>query len=219
MGREWDTHGIGIGVAWRGVAWRNFLARRSDKMANDIRQEENTSSTQFSTALDPGLLAELTRSLLPYLGPYSITTVKRAARTTTNPTELVRQIAGHVDDVAKRESFMKAAMRILSEHSSPAVVAPVVLPMALPAAPSATPSATTADGRPPSPMTPGLLQRGGAALAPIIGPLAGVLVSRYASASSNSREFFERLAAHLRTPEERDSFFMSVRTGNGTWRS
>ena len=197
------------------MAWRNFLARRSDKMANDIRQEENTSSTQFSAALDPGLLAELTRSLLPYLGPYSITTVKRAARTTTNPTELVRQIAGHVDDVAKRESFMKAAMRILSEHSGPAVAAPA----ALPAAPLATPSTTTAGGRPPSPMTPELLQRGEAALAPIIGPLAGVLVSRYASASPNSREFFERLAAHLRTPEERDSFFMSVRTGNGTWRS
>jgi hypothetical protein len=175
-------------------------------MANESRQDVDTSPNKAATLIDPGLLAELTRSLLPYLGPYSITTVKRAARTTTNPTELIRQIASHVDDIAKRELFMKAAMRILSEYSAPVLGAP------------AAEHAAPAGARPPSPMTPELVQRGEAALAPIIGPLAGVLVSRYASASQNSREFFERLAAHLRTPEERDSFFMSVRTGNGTWR-
>jgi hypothetical protein len=175
-------------------------------MANERRQDEDASQTKSPVPIDPGLLAELTRSLLPHLGPYSIATVKRAARTTTNPTELIRQIAGHVDEIAKRELFMKAAMRILSEYAAPGVDAPAAEP------------ATPAGWRPPSPMTPELIQRGEAALAPIIGPLAGVLVSRYASASQNSREFFERLAAHLRTPEERDSFYMSVRTGNGTWR-
>ena len=75
------------------------------------------------------------------------------------------------------------------------------------------------DTRPSGPVTAELVLRGEAALAPIIGPLAGVLATRYAAASKNSRDFFERLAAHLRTPEERDSFFLSVRTGNGTWRS
>jgi hypothetical protein len=175
-------------------------------MANEQQSEDSTDG-KTESPLDPGLLAELTRSLLPYLGPYSITTVKRAARSTTNPTELVRQIASHVDDIAKRELFMKAAMRILSEYSDVKTT---------PAA--STEPAPAAGGRPASPMTPELIQRGEAALAPIIGPLAGVLVTRYANASQNSREFFERLAGHLRTPEERDSFFMSVRTGNGTWR-
>ena len=175
-------------------------------MANEPRQDQDTSLTKSAALIDPGLLAELARSLLPYLGPSSITTVKRAARSTNDPTELIRQIASHVDDIAKRELFMKAAVRSLSEYAAPGAEAPAAEPAAL------------AGRRPRTPMTPELAQRGEAALAPIIGPLAGVLVSRYASASQNSREFFECLAAHLRTPEERDSFFLCVRTGNGTWR-
>jgi len=176
-------------------------------MANDKEQRADTGSANNGGVVDAALLLELTRVLLPYLGPYSITTVKRAARGTASANELVRQIAGHIDDIGKRELFMRSAMRILSEYAAGK--------SAVPAAQEVPPPD---GGRPPSPMTPELLQRGEAALAPIIGPLAGVLVTRYASASQNSREFFERLAAHLRTPEERDSFFMSVRTGNGAWR-
>lgn len=173
---------------------------------------QNPDSTQHPNSdgvdLDPALLAELTRALLPYLGPYSITTVKRAARGTDSPADLIRQIANHVDDIGKRELFMKAAKRIVTEYAE-----------TRPTAEAVTVEATAANGgRPATPVTPELAQRGEAALAPIIGPLAGVLVTRYASASQNSREFFERLAGHLRTPEERDSFFLSVRTGNGTWR-
>ncbi|MCA3027956.1 MAG: hypothetical protein ING66_05075 [Rhodocyclaceae bacterium] len=175
-------------------------------MANEAPRDQDATLTKSEVSVEPGLLVELTRALLPYLGPYSITTVKRVARTTSSPTELIRQIACYVDDVAKRELFMKAAARILSEYSAPGVEEVV----------SAPPS--PAGGRPPSPMTPELIQRGEAALASIIGPLAGVLVSRHASASENSREFFEQLATHLRTPQERDRFFMSVRSSNGTWR-
>ena len=57
------------------------------------------------------------------------------------------------------------------------------------------------------------MTRGETALAPIIGPLANVLVQRYAKVSGNSRDFFERLAIHLRSAEERDSFFATIRNG------
>jgi hypothetical protein len=160
--------------------------------------------------LDPALLAELTRALLPYLGPYSITTVKRAARGADSAQDLVRQIGTRIEDVAKRELFLKSAIRISQEFAQNKPTSA--------AAPSEESSAAGATSRPSTPVTPELVKRGEAALAPIIGPLASVLVTRYAGASKNSREFFERLAGHLRTPEERDSFFMSVRTGNGTWR-
>ena len=178
-------------------------------MATDREQTQDAAGGNQSDNIDPALLMELTRALLPHLGPYSITTVKRAARTTGSANELVRQIAGHVDDIAKREVFMRAAMRILFNFADGQNATPA-------AEPAVETEAT--GGRPASPMTPELLQRGQAALAPIIGPLAGVLVTRYGSASKNSREFFERLAGHLRSPEERDSFFISVRTGNGNWR-
>lgn len=175
-------------------------------MTNLRDQAEQLDANQ-GTGIDPTLLADLTRALLPYLGPYSITTVKRAARSTNDANDLVRQIANHLDDIGKREMFMKSAMRILSEYSESQTTAVEI-----------EGAVSDAGGRPSSPVTPELAQRGEAALAPIIGPLASVLVARYANASQNSREFFERLAAHLRTPEERDSFFMSVRTGSTTWR-
>ncbi len=164
----------------------------------------------------PGLLADLTRALLPFLGPYSITTVKRASRNCDNSTDLLRHIAGQIDDIAKRQMYMKAGKRILSGYNE--------MPTADTAA-GASPVAEKvvandpADGnRASSPVTAELAQRGEAALAPIIGPIATVLVSRYAKASQNSREFYDRLAGHLRTPEERDNFFLSVRNGNESWR-
>ena len=61
------------------------------------------------------------------------------------------------------------------------------------------------------------MTRGEAALAPIIGPLANVLVQRYAKASENSRDFFERLAGHLRSSDERATFFANIRDAGGTF--
>lgn len=161
-----------------------------------------------SGELEPGFLAELTRALLPYLGPYSITTVKRNSRSTRDANELIRLIAGHIDDPARRQLFADSAARILANYHRTEL---------RPANPAKTASGSNAVGsgatalRPATPMTAELVQRGEIALAQIIGPLAGVLVQRYARATDNSRDFFDRLAAHLRTPEERHSFFEHIR--------
>ena len=56
------------------------LGAEADEMANDRQQLPDTESANEGGAVDAALLVELTRALLPYLGPYSITTVKRAAR-------------------------------------------------------------------------------------------------------------------------------------------
>jgi serine/threonine-protein kinase len=158
-----------------------------------------SNENQTLDSIDPALLAELTRALLPYLGPYSITTVKRASRASADPQEIMRMVSGHIDDLSKRELFLQQAKRILADFRAKA--------------PTNGAAATTpaTGGRPATPVTPELMKRGEVALAPIIGPLASVLVSRYANAAANSREFFERLAGHLRSAEERDSFFTSVR--------
>lgn len=170
----------------------------------------NGATDLSSSEIDPAILAELTRALLPYLGPYSITTVKRASRATNDASEAVRLIAEHIEDSSKRELFHKNAKRILANFG-PAATVPIAKPVAAIHPPNT-------GGRPASPITPALMQRGEAALAPIIGPLASVLVSRYANAADNSRDFFERLASHLRTEDERDSFFVSIR-GSGDAKS
>lgn len=167
----------------------------------------NGAAVPTASEIDPATLAELTRALLPYLGPYSITTVKRASRATGDPNEAIRMVAQHIDDLGKRELFLKSAKRILSnlrhaDADKPAPAAPVA-------------GQQNTGGRPATPITPDLTKRGETALAPIIGPLANVLVSRYASTAENSRDFFERLAGHLRSVEERDTFFASIRSGGG----
>ena len=166
-----------------------------------LKGTESTGSPAIASEIDPAILAELTRALLPYLGPYSITTVKRASRTTTDVHEAVRMVAQHIDDLGKRELFIKSAKRVLGNiRPKPQTTL----------TPTRAPQANTG-GRPATPITPDLIIRGEAALAPIIGPLANVLVQRYAKASENSRDFFERLSSHLRSAEERNTFFASIR--------
>ena len=163
-----------------------------------------------ASEIEPATLAELTRALLPYLGPYSITTVKRASRATGDPNEAVRMVAQHIDDLGKRELFLKSAKRILATLRANGASAAAAADATARAVPAAGGKQNTG-GRPATPITPDLMQRGEAALAPIIGPLAAVLVSRYARAAENSRDFFERLASHLRSADERDAFFTHIR--------
>ena len=170
-----------------------------------------------ASEIDPAVLAELTRALLPYLGPYSITTVKRASRTTSDINETLRVVAQHIDDLNKRELFLKSAKRILKDlRLVPRVqTASVRAPQVNTGGRLATPTG----GRLATPITPELMTRGEAALAPIIGPLANVLVQRYARASENSRDFFERLAGHLRSSDERDTFFANIRDSGAAFRA
>jgi hypothetical protein len=168
-----------------------------------LNTSDAPSARTEASEIDPAILAELTRAVLPFLGPYSITTVKRASRTTPDANELVRMVAQHIDDLGKRELFIKSAKRILSDARPVQQVAPSPVRGAQ----------VNTGGRPATPITPELVSRGEAALAPIIGPLANVLVQRYAKVSENSRDFFERLAGHLRSTEERESFFATIREG------
>ena len=174
---------------------------------NSVNAPQGANAHQVLVEIDPAILAELTRALLPYLGPYSITTVKRASRTTSDALEIVHMVAQQIDDLGKREHFTRSAKRLLSDFRHEKQ-------------PLATPLNTqhlNSGGRPPTPITPELMHRGEAALAPIIGPLANVLVQRYARASENSRDFFERLAGHLRSSEERATFFTNVREAGNSF--
>ena len=135
-----------------------------------LNTSDAPSARSEASEIDPAILAELTRAVLPYLGPYSITTVKRASRATTDANEVIRMVAQHIDDLGKRELFIKGAKRILTDVRPEHIRAQL---------PSRTPQVNTG-GRPATPITPELTKRGEAALAAIIGPLANVLVQRYA---------------------------------------
>jgi hypothetical protein len=172
---------------------------------NDAGPNTDTANSQASE-IDAVTLAELTRALLPYLGPYSITTVKRASRATSDPKEAINLVAQHIEDAGKREMFLKSARRVLQSIQAEAATSPRIQ------AATAGAGQNRTGGRPATPITPELVKRGEIALAPIIGPLASVLVGRYARVAENSRDFFERLASHLRSADERETFFASIRS-------
>lgn len=162
-------------------------------MGNDNKNE----------VINSAQLAEITRAALPYLGPYSITTVKRLSKVTNSTTELCELVAVNIKEVDQRPAFLQSAARLLGTLSQ---LGPPVL--------TETAKEGNTEGRPVSTLTTELIERGRIALAEIIGPLAGIFVSRYSKKTENSREFFNLLAGHLRNEVERERFFKAVRNLN-----
>lgn len=161
--------------------------------------------------MDPAQLAEITRAALPFLGPFSITAVKRASRGCNDLQTLCDLVAGQISEPDKRQRFTDVAARLVHRLNDPNGHAGTA-----PAASAHPGEAGTAGNRIPSPITPALMQRGEKALAHIIGPLAGVLVARYAKSAENSWQFFDLLAGHIRNPEERQAFFEIIRAQSVT---
>lgn len=162
---------------------------------NEPQSSQNELPT--NVVVDNALLMELTRALLPYLGSDSISTVKRASQTSHDIHALIRTVSDQVANASQRAQFVKAAYRILKgNQTEPVKVVP---------------------GKPreATPITPEYVHRGQDALAQVIGPLASVLAQRYATTCDNSRDFFEKLASHLRSDEEREAFFLCVRSAGG----
>jgi hypothetical protein len=166
---------------------------------------QGVSQENHGNEIDPGHLAEVTRAVLPYLGTYSITAVKRASKDCKDLDTLCDAIAGQIGEAGMRQRFTEVAARLVQRLKNPAGF--------VHSAPAAGQVNTkTTGGRPATPITPELMQIAERALAHVIGPLASVLVSRYARSAENSRQFFELLAGHIRIPEDRETFFATIRS-------
>lgn len=165
--------------------------------------ESDTAADSISGEIAPAQLAEVTRAVLPYLGTFSITAVKRASKGCTSLEMLCDMVASQITEADKRERFMESARALIQRLNSPGAAADAF---------QGRPGLKSSTGRPSTPITPELMQRGERALANIIGPLAAVLVARYAKTAENSRQFFELLASHIRNPEERQAFFEVIRS-------
>lgn len=160
-------------------------------------------SENKNEVINSAQLAEITRAALPYLGPYSIMTVKRFSKATNSTIELCELVAAKIKEVHQREAFLQSAARLLETLSQPGS-----------SDLTTTAKESNTGGRPVSMLTAELIERGRIALAEVIGPLAGILVSRYSKETENSRVFFNLLSGHLRNEAEREKFFSAVRDLN-----
>jgi hypothetical protein len=163
-------------------------------------KDTNANASEPGRDADAALLADLSRALLPHLGPKAFMTIEEARRESNRVKDIVVYAANAIADSDAKRAFVEEAKRIVKGYR---------------AAKKEGTIAKMHSTRPVTPVTDELMARAEDALAPIIGPLAGTLVQRYAVATDNSREFFEHLSAHLRSKDERLKFFDNVRTRNG----
>jgi hypothetical protein len=147
------------------------------------------------------LLATFARALLPSHGAAAVEKVKSVASQTRNLREIISLLAHDIADESKRSAFVRRAKVAVHAHRE-----------ARKSTASNDPSGFT--NRRITPLTPELMAHAEEALKPSVGEHAAVLVARYASSTDSSRDFFEQLSTHLRTPAERKSLFKAARRAN-----
>jgi hypothetical protein len=143
------------------------------------------------------LLAEFSKALLPTHGAAAVGIVKNVTDETRNVRDIVRQLAGYIEDETKRTVFVrraKLAVETLRERKL-----------------TATQELAKKAERRRSALTTEQMACAEDALSSTFGPKASILVARYASSTDNSRDFFEQLSTHLTSLKERAALFKAAR--------
>ncbi len=148
-------------------------------------------ATRTMTVTQPEL-AELEARLSRIVGPIARHMVPDAARRYGTLSEIRRALAEQIADAGDREAFLRSA-------GGPAAPAPA--------------AATSQRGAPaPGHFDPVALERVAQALAPHLGPIAKVLVSRTARNAHAPEELLEALAAEISSPGDRRKFLAAARS-------
>ena len=127
------------------------------------------------------------------IGPIAGRLVATAARRYTTISEIRQALAGEIDDPKERAAFLKTAPGVKTDPSVTATMA------------VRTPTAAAA-------FDPNKLDRLAQALAPYLGPIAKVVVSRAARSAPSAEELLSALAAEVSSEGDRQRFLASVRS-------
>ncbi len=169
----------------------------SRNQQNDLRAPKPV----VSSDADAALLKDLSRALEQHAGTGASAIIKAARKESNRIKDIVLYAVNAIKEREAQRAFVEEARRIVKSYRAEKKGPPSQQPVR--------------DARQFTPVSEELMQRAETALAPIVGPIAGTLVLRYAVATDSSREFFSHLATHLRTKNERDQFFENVRSRNG----
>jgi len=146
-----------------------------------------------ATAATTTELAELEARLSRAIGPIAGRLVATAARRYTTISEIRQALAAEIDDPKERAAFLKTAPGVKADPSVTATMA------------VRTPTAAAA-------FDPNKLDRLAQALAPYLGPIAKVVVSRAARSAPSAEELLNALAAEVSSEGDRQRFLASVRS-------
>jgi serine/threonine-protein kinase len=153
---------------------------------------------------DPAVIGRVERSLAHTVGPMARVLVRQAARSTDSLEELCRQLGGHVEAGAARETFLTRCRAC--GDATPATGLSPTLRAATPATslpaqglPGGTAAAIPALGE-------AVLLQAESELSRRIGPLAQLLVRRAARAASSRADLVARLESNIADEEDRRTF-------------
>ena len=138
-------------------------------------------------------LAELEARLSRAIGPIAGRLVATAARRYATISEIRQALAAEIEDPKERAAFLKTAPGVKTDPSVTATMA------------MRTPTA-------PATFDPGALDRLTQALAPYIGPIAKVVVTRAASSARSAEELQKALAAEIPSEADRQRFLAATRS-------
>jgi eukaryotic-like serine/threonine-protein kinase len=149
--------------------------------------------TPSATATRRPELAELEARLSRAIGPIASRLVATAARRYATISEIRQALAAEIEDPKERAAFLKTAPVVKTD---PGVTATMAV---------RTPTA-------PAAFDPDALDRLAQALAPYIGPIAKVVVTRAARSARSAEELQNALAAEIASENDRKRFLAAVRS-------
>ena len=155
-----------------------------------------STSPHASDRFDRAWLELVERRLSAHLGPVARVVLRRTAAVATSADDLITRVGEEIEDERQREHFVAEAS--------------LALPHAQ-AARSASSAATAGIARSGARLGPEVLARAERELARIVGPIAGLLVRRYAGEAASEQELFRLLAREIDDPGERKSFLLRER--------
>jgi hypothetical protein len=150
-------------------------------------------------AIAPDVLAQIEGSLSRHLGPLAKVLIRKTQAETTDFDSFFRQLAEQIPDAEEQTAFLKkvASLKPAAKPRAEGVKAPI------PAARSAAPDK-------PQSFSPEVLATAERRLASYVGPLARLLIKDAATKTSDLKELYRQLAAHIDSEEERRDFLASL---------
>jgi eukaryotic-like serine/threonine-protein kinase len=152
-------------------------------------------SAPESDRFDNYWLGFVAQKLSDYIGPVARVVVKRAAAAADSPDDLLRRVGAEIDDERQRARFLEDAGRDL----------PAMSPQA------SAPPQETGTGTRVVRIGRDVLAQAERELSQILGPIAALLVRKYASLAGTKHDLFRMLAQEIDDPTERSRFLLRDR--------
>jgi serine/threonine protein kinase len=150
-------------------------------------------------AIAPEVLAQIEGSLSRHMGPLAKVLIRKTQGETTDFDTFFHLLADHIPDADEQQAFLKKVAGFKpAAKTRPEGVKPAPAPQAKPAPPM------------PDGFTPEVLAAAEKRLASYVGPLARLLIKDAATKTSDLKELYRHLAAHIDSEEERRDFLASL---------